>query len=429
MRTYALAHHDDEKGNVTPTLLEIQALEFENVVAATADEDSNAPNSFAPCIDGMAADTYPCDGVDMLSHLLLGDLGLTFANDIWGWTDPQTRRDYALIGGAEGMVAVEVTDPKRPVVKGILPSASLIGGQFWRDIKVYADHAYIVSEYDDHGMQVFDLTELRGLSGPPVTLTQTAYYDLFGHAHNVAINEDTGYAYAVGTDTCAGGLHMIDISTPASPEFAGCFEDHGYMHDTQCVIYEGPDLDYQDREICFSSAANFDGTPFLNTVSIADVTDKSSPTGLSNMDYAGDGYSHQGWLTPDHAYFLHNDELDELFFGVQTTTRIWDMSDLLNPYLVNDVEHATTAIGHNAYTKGRWLFASNYTAGLQIFDTTLVGDGELPEVAYFDLYPENDNASFEGGTWSNYPYFSQPKLVAVSSMDRGLFLLRPRIGN
>ena len=55
--------------------------------------------------------------------------------------------------------------------------------------------------------------------------------------------------------------------------------------------------------------------------------------------------------------------------------------------------------------------------------------GVLPEVAYFDVYPENDNATFEGGSWSNYPYFHQKKVVAATSMDRGLFVLQPRIGS
>ena len=36
---------------------------------------------------------------------------------------------------------------------------------------------------------------------------------------------------AVGTgdgDGCAAGLHMIDISRPTAPSFAGCFADDGY---------------------------------------------------------------------------------------------------------------------------------------------------------------------------------------------------------
>ena len=164
-------------------------------------------------------------------------------------------------------------------------------------------------------------------------------------------------------------------------------------------------------------------------MSIVDVTDKVSPVALANLTDPMQGYSHQGWLTPDQQYFLHNDELDELARGLNTTTRIFDVRDLDAPTLVSAVQHGTTSIGHNAYTEGRYLFASNYTSGLRVFDTTGVADGALPEVAYFDVYPANDNASFEGGTWSNYPYFRQKKVVAVSSMDSGLFVLRPRIGS
>ena len=312
----------------------------------------------------------------------------------------------------------------------VLPSHSFIGGEFWRDIKVYADHAFVVSEYDDHGLQVLDLTQVRDvdLSGGPVVFAETAHYDGIGHSHNVAINEETGYAYVVGSDTCAGGLHMVDISDPANPTFAGCFEDDGYTHDTQCVIYRGPDADHYGKELCFSANATFDGTPFLNTLSISDVTDKANPVSIANIEYSNDGYSHQGWLTSDQEYFLHGDELDELFFGNNTRTRIWDVRDLDSPAVIGVFENTTAAIDHNIYTEGRYATVSNYTSGLRIYDMKNVAKGELSEAAYFDVYPENDNASFEGGTWSNYPYFRQKGVVAVTGMDRGLFILQPRIG-
>jgi choice-of-anchor B domain-containing protein len=423
----AAAHDDEPSGS--DALAAVQVEEFEGVVATKANPESNAPNTFAPCIRGMAAGTYPCDGIDMWSHLTPAELGLSFVNDMWGWTDPATGDDYALVGGGEGLVVVDISDPKRPDVIGILPTKT-VGSFFWRDVKVLGNYAYVVSEDPGHGMQILDLSTVTDITGDPVTLTETAHYGEFGNAHNVFINTDTAYAYAVGTDTCAGGLHMIDLSAPVNPSFAGCFSDHAYVHDTQCVIYEGPDAAYRGREICFSSAADASaGFPPLNTVSIVDVTDKSNPTSIARAEYDVDGYSHQGWLSPDQQYFFHNDELDELFAGTNTVTRIWDMTDLDDPFVLEEVAHDNTSIGHNAYTEGRHLYAANYTSGLRIYDTTDAGAGVLPEVAYFDMYPENDNAAFEGGAWSNFPYFRQPNVVAVSSIDRGLFLLKPRIGS
>ena len=80
-------------------------------------------------------------------------------------------------------------------------------------------------------------------ASPLSQFTATAHYGGFGYAHNIFINEDTGYAYAVGSDTDIedadpprGGLHIIDISTPTSPTLAGGFDADGYTHDVQCVI-------------------------------------------------------------------------------------------------------------------------------------------------------------------------------------------------
>jgi choice-of-anchor B domain-containing protein len=409
-----------------------RAEDFAQAVASEAPERSNAPRSFAPCIRGMAAGMFPCDGVDMLSWVDQSALGTTFVNDIWGWTDPQTGKDYAVIGATEGTVFVDISDPRRPAVLGILPAHALDPDRpFWRDIKVHADHAYVVSEQVGHGMQVFDLTELRDWDGTYTTYSETAHYDGIDTAHNVAINTDSAFAYVVGARNpdrsfnCGGGLHMVDISDPAAPEFAGCFEDHGYVHDTQCVIYEGPDAAFQGREICFNSS--HDMATFEQFVGIVDVTDKSDPTSLALSTYPNSAFSHQAWLTPDQQYLLHGDELDELFHGIGTTTRIWDVRSLADLELIGVFENDTPSIDHNLYTQGRYVYASNYTSGLRVYDARHVADGELSEVAYFDVYPENDNPSFEGGTWSNYPYFRQKGVVAAGSMDRGLFILQPRL--
>ncbi|MBD8868563.1 choice-of-anchor B family protein [Nocardioides donggukensis] len=426
--------HDDGKGFVAPPSLEMQHREFLGVKASNAQPDSNAPKGFAPCVNGMAAETYPCKKVDMMSHLSLADLGLTFGNDLWGWVDPATGKEYALMGGAEGTVFVDITDAKRPDVVGILPTHTT-GAFIWRDIKVYANHAYVVSEDPGHGMQVFDLTRLRGVTGDPVTFTEDFDYQGIGGSHNLNINEDTGFAYVVGAHpdergdaACEGGLHMVDLSDPAAPVFAGCWAGDGYIHDTQCVVYDGPDVAHRGKEICVNSAATFnDFTPegIINTVTVTDVTDKSDPVSLSSFEYDTDGYSHQGWLTPDQKYFLHNDELDELFHGVSTTTRIFDVRDLDDISVSATTDNGNPSIGHNQYTEGKRVYASNYTSGLRIFDSTKVGAGALPELGYFDTYPENDSTSFDGGTWSNYPYYDS-RSVAVSTSERGLFVLRPK---
>ena len=72
-----------------------------------------------------------------------------------------------------------------------------------------------------------------------------------------------------------------------------------HLHDTQCIVYDGPDGDYRGREICFNSNANEQRSRRPAQVSIVDVTDKANPVALSRVGSANDGYSHQGCLTPD----------------------------------------------------------------------------------------------------------------------------------
>lgn len=372
-----------------------------------------APLSALPCVDGFAG-PYPCNKVDLMAFLPLSNIGGGSGNDIWGWTDPLDGKEYALMGRSSGTSFVDISDPENPIYLGNLPTHSV--NSPWRDIKVYNNYAFIVSEANAHGMQVFDLTELRSVVNPPVTFAETAHYSDFGSAHNVAINEDSGYAYAVGTFTCSGGLHMVDISNPLSPTFAGCYSSDGYTHDAQCVIYNGPDIEHQGKEICFNSNEN--------TLTIVDVTNKSNPVLLSSSSYPGVSYTHQGWLTEDHANFLLGDEGDEITYGHNTRTYLWDLIDLDAPVLTGNHTATTPAIDHNMYVKGDYVFQSNYRAGLRILDVSGIGGGILVEMGYFDIYPANDNPSFDG-TWSNYPYFSSGNVI-VSGIDEGLFVLQPQ---
>ncbi len=365
------------------------------------------------CVAGMA-DIFPCRGVDLLSVRSLNELGGGSGNDLWGWVDPLTRSEWALFGRSNGTAFVNISDPKNPVWVGNLPTESQ--NSTWRDIKVYGNYALIVADRAGaHGMQIFDLTKLRMVGAAPQTFMADAVYNGFERAHNIVVNEASGFAFAVGGETCDGGLHMIDVRTPLSPTFAGCFSDDGYTHDAQCVLYAGPDTDYTGRELCF--AANED------TITVVDVTDKASPTEIIKRSYAGRGYTHQGWLTEDHAYFVVDDELDEMRFRHNTRTYVFDLRDLDSPTLVETFTAAGAAIDHNQYIRDGHSFQANYRRGLRVLK--VAPPAATQEVAFFDTYPESDSASFSGA-WSVYPFFPSG-VVAISDINRGLFLVSPRL--
>ena len=357
------------------------------------------------------AGPYPCENINLLSFVENGDIGGGSMNDIWGWVDPLDSAEYVILGRTNGTAFLDITDPVNPIYLGNLPTATQ--NSTWRDIKVYNNYAFIVSEAGGHGMQIFDLTHLRDIEAPPLLFEEDALYNGWGNAHNIVINESTGRAYGVGTNTFEGGLHILDISDPLNPTLIGDFSEDGYTHDAQVVNYSGPDSNFQGKEIAFACNEN--------TVTVVDVTDASNASLISSTGYPGSSYTHQGWLTEDHRYFLSNDELDEQNIGINTTTFIWDMLDLSSPEIIGTFVSSTSAIDHNLYTHNGYVYQSNYTAGLRILDTENIADANLEEVAYFDLYPSNNSAQFDG-TWSNYPYFPSG-VIAVSHIQEGLFLL------
>lgn len=383
------------------------------------------------CEDGQA-DAFTCSDVDMVSFLSRRDIGARRGiqvNDVWGWEDPETGHEYALVGRTDGTSFIDLTDPSNPIYVGDLPKTATANQSLWRDIKVYKDHAFIVADgAGAHHMQVFDLRQLRDVQNPPAHFKETALYKGIYSAHNIIINEATGFAYAVGSDsggeTCGGALHMINIQDPTNPTFAGCFADTrtgrrgtGATHDAQCVTYHGPDLEYQGREICLSS----NGT----ALSIADVTDKDNPVAISVAEYPNVAYTHQGWLTEDHRYFFLNDEGDEASGLVEATrTLIFDLTELDEPVAVEEYFGPSSAIDHNLYIRDNLMYQTNYVEGLRIVDVT---DPEHPtEVGFFDTVPygKNDNSPVLGA-WSNYPFFKSGVIVVTSGRE-GVFFLKKK---
>ena len=382
------------------------------------------------CEEGEAGG-FTCSEVDLVAFVPVHDLGGErgmIANDLWGWTDPQSGREYAIMGRADATTFVDLSNPGNPVYLGELPLTEGAITNMWRDIKVYANHAFVVADNAGaHGVQVFDLTQLRDVTAPPVTFEATANYGGINSAHNIVINEETGFAYVVGAsgggETCGGGLHMIDIRDPANPVFAGCFAEAGtgnagtgYSHDAQCVVYHGPDEDYTGHEICLGANEN--------ALSISDVTDKEAPVSLATESYPNTGYLHQGWISDDHRYFYMNDETDELGGQVsRTRTLVWDIEELGDPVLVKEHFGTTGSSDHNLYVLGDFMYQANYLSGLRILD---ISDGEAPkEVGFFDTVPFGEDKAGFAGAWSVYPYF-QSGLIIVSSIKEGLFVLRKR---
>ena len=363
---------------------------------------------------------WECNKIELLGRMALSEIGggpsNVLGNDCWGWTDPATGKEYAIFGLTNGTSFIDISDPTDPKYLGKLNTQT--NNRTWRDMKVYNNHVFIVADNNgNHGMQIFDLTQLRTADPEnPQFFSNTAHYSGFGQAHNIVINEDTGYAYIVGGDVSSGGLHILDISDPLNPSYAGQFTGDGYTHDAQVVVYHGPDTDYAGKEIAFNSNTD--------TLTIVDVDDKSDISQISRTGYSGSEYSHQGWLSEDHRFFYMDDELDELNAStpIPTRTRIWDVQDLDNPVYLGYHDGVEGTIDHNLYVKGNYIYQANYTSGLRVLKVNDAATLDVEEYGFFDTYNTDNNVSFNGA-WSCYPFFESGSII-VSDRQNGLFIVR-----
>ena len=371
--------------------------------------------SGTPCDNGMAG-IYPCQGYDLLAKISLETFGSEAANDNWGWVDHKSGKEYVISGLDDGTAFIDISDPKNPIFLGKLPTATTVSP--WRDIKVYENHAFIVSEAPEHGLQVFDLTRLRLIDEFQIFTSDARLTD-FGNAHNIWINQESGYAYVFGSELYQGGPLFINITNPINPQVEGGYADDSYTHDAHIVTYDGPDNQYKGREILFGS--NSDGGE-NNKIIIVDITDKSNPIRINSITYTNGGYTHQGFLSEDHRYFFLGDELDELQYGAPTQTRIFDLTSLSNSTLHVNYFGGVNAIDHNGYVKGNKFYLASYTAGLRVLDISQVQNKSVIEIGFFDTYPSNNNPKFNG-VWSIYPFF-ESGVIAINDIDSGLFLVK-----
>lgn len=374
--------------------------------------------SQTPCVDGMAG-SYPCNGYDLQVFIPGSTFGADNINDSWGWTDPEDGKEYALVCLDNGTAFLDISEPTNPTYLGKLPTHT--DPSLWRDVKVYNNYAFIVSEASGHGMQVFDLTRLRDVANPPEVFTEDAHYSGFGSAHNIVINEDSGYAYGVGTNSYNGGAHFVNIQDPLNPFGEGGYEGSNYTHDAQVIIYNGPDADHTGKELYIGSNET--------QVAIVDVTDKSNPQLIASAFYSNTAYTHQGWFTEDLNYFIVGDEIDELNFGFNTRNIIFDFTDLDAPQLSFEYSGPTSATDHNGYVKEDKFYLANYKAGMRVIDISDISNGTMTEVGSFDVFPDNDEAGYDGA-WNVYPYFASGNIMITSlkygspTYVPGLFLVR-----
>ncbi|KAM0322000.1 hypothetical protein ACHAQA_009741 [Verticillium albo-atrum] len=413
-------------------------------------------NGKAEAIAGDPMNTFACKNMDLydfINHATLGSPngwnnptdGLLVGSSSWGWTDPDSGREFIANGMYDGTAFLEILPEGKLLHLGFLPCpAPTNPDAFWKEIRSYKNYMLIGSELEGHGVQIFDMSKLLDIDASAGAVIFDIEADVAGHfkdltegaSHNVVVNEELNYGVAVGArpinSECYGGLIFFDLTDPTNPTRVGnCNGDDGYVHDAQCLVYRGPDEKYNGRDICYGYNED--------SLTIYDVTNKANTSIISVTSYEGATYTHQGWVldTQWQQYLFMDDEIDELERAGPAAdgypvTYIWDISSLESPKQTGLYKGTVRAVDHNQYVKDGLIYQSNYGAGVRVYDVSSVpedpsGDS-VCEIAYFDTYP-NDDAEPGGGTvnmmssWSSYAMF-ESGFIFVNTIERGAFLTK-----
>ncbi|MBT8100235.1 MAG: choice-of-anchor B family protein, partial [Gammaproteobacteria bacterium] len=320
----------DRKGDATTALNELSKMD-------AAQSRLKSGIAAANCIGGFA-NGLPCSNIDLLSHVSHANISAMppAGNDIWGFVDLNTGREYVIAGFDIGTAVFDVTDAANPREVGFVDGQS----EVWRDIKVYQffdsgenrwkAYAYVTTDGSTtDGLFVIDLTAL------PHAISRVNYQSDFLSAHNIYA-ADTDYRTPIpltgntptliiaGSNIGNGNYRAYSLANPASPAFIAGGNGTGYMHDASSIIITDTRKDTQ----CINGTTYCEVLLDYNedTIEIWDITNASSPVRLSTTPYANVGYVHSGWWSEDKQYLFVQDETDELNFNLQTTLRVFSMA-------------------------------------------------------------------------------------------------------
>ena len=394
-------------------------------------------NSAASACVGGFAGVFPCDKVDLLSHIADRTPSSRGA-DIWGFLDLNTHREYAIVGYSTGTAVYDVSNPEVPREVGFIDGQRTT----WRDIKVHqfwnaADarwnaYAYVSADNASDGLFIIDLSQL------PHRVARISYPSDFAEAHNVFLSDtdfSTGLSLTgdapnlilAGSNLSDGRFRTHSLVNPAAPSFIAAPStpanqtggDRLYMHDAASMVIRDSRKDTQ----CVNAGASdhcdvlFDFNE--STVDIWDITLASNPVRLSQLPYSGASYTHSGWPSEDQQFLFIQDELDERDRNLSTTLRAVNISDLTAPFHSGTWTGPTRAIDHNGFVRGNRYYMSNYSRGLTVLD---ISDPVNPSlIGGFDTYPLSDLTGFPGN-WGTYPFFPSGN-IALSDIDSGFYLV------
>lgn len=301
-------------------------------------------------------------------------------NDVWGYADPQSGADYAIIGTSFGTGIYNVANPSAPYLTGFIVGPT----SPWRDFATYRSFLYIGSE-GGGGVQIVSLADPEH---PGLVATYAGAG--LSTSHTLTADTVTARLYANGSN---GGMRILSLANPTAPIEVGVYLSP-YVHD----CYARGDTVYA---ACINSGQ----------VIVLDTSDPASPDTLARFATER-GRAHNAWPSDAGRTLFVTDETG----GGRLSA--WDLSLPASPIQVDAYTADPLGDVHNVHVLGERAYLSHYTSGIVVLD---VSDPTLLiPVGFYDTYPQA--GGLFNGAWSVFPH-TQSGNAYIGDIESGLFVV------
>jgi hypothetical protein len=370
---------------------------------------------------------------------ILATVARSGAAGTWGYTAPDGAR-YALMGTAKGILVLDLRDTANPRVVDEIdgPTNTPQPGVYWREMRVYGTHAYIVSEQTDvrGGVMILDLSALpasvrfvksfaprdgtlrshtididtaRGLAyiqrpisvAPPSALPSQLPAPLFDEPGAAQFGGAGRAAHATEGEHEHGGpndgsIEVWDLKTdPENPRYVTTFNLNKSVHDMTAV---GNDV--------------FVAEGTSSSYSIWDLTNPAAPTLKVRWVGTAGNFAHNIWPSGDGTFVVSTEEVP-----AGLPARVWRLNGAAAPTQLSTFK-VGTGTPHNVVMEGNMAYVSHYTEGAAVVD---LSNPAAPKVV---LHVDTSPATGSGydGCWGVYKFPGSP-LMMCSDMSTGFNLI------
>ena len=332
-----------------------------------------------------------------------------FTSDLWVHGSHAYTGTWGIRGAGLGN-ALFVWDIATPAVPALTDSVK-IDAITVNDVKVSADGtiAVITHENSSDGLNGITLLDLADPAHPTVI---TRYTDGLGAGvHKVWIDGSFVYVALPLPNPTTGGLVIIDISTPATPQTVASFYGGSSMlHDV--YVRDGlAFLSHWDAGLIILDVGNgvAGGSP-------------SSPIEVGRVLTSG-GQTHNAWYWPQAGYVFVGEEDS----GTPGIVHVVDASDLGAPVEVASFR-VTGTTPHNFWLDeaGGILYVAWYETGIHALDVSgrLLGELGRQGREYTKFRYDGPGAGCSSGTGTcNWAPQLHNGLIYLSDLNSGLWVL------